>query len=87
MKSIIEEIFYGNRGNIESINFGEDYQNAHTKECELFEKMENVLNEKQKKMLNKIFWARCGTEAEAVKAAYTEGFKLGLSIAAECLTK
>lgn len=87
MKSVIEEIFYGNRGNIESLKFGEDYNEAHTKECELFKKMENGLNDKQKKMLNKIFWARCETEAEAVKTAYTEGFKLGLSIAAECLIK
>lgn len=87
MKSIIEDIYYGNRGGAEDIDFGKVYFDAQSKACTLYEKMEKGLNEKKKKLLSKIFWADVEQEAEAVKAAYIEGFKIGFNIAVECLTK
>lgn len=87
MKSILEEIYHGNRGNAESIDFGEAYRKAQSKGCDLLEKMEKGLSEKQKKLLIKIFWSGAEQEAEAVKAVYIEGFKIGFNIAVECLTK
>lgn len=87
MKSILEEIYYGNRGNAESLEFGDAYRKALTEGCEIYEKLEKGLNKKQKKLLSKLFWSDSEQEAEAVKAVYIEGFKIGFNIAVECLTK
>ena len=85
MQSILEEIYYGNRGNAESIDLGKAYRKAQSKGCDLFEKMEKGLSEKKKKLLTKLFWSGAEQEAEAIKSAYKEGFKIGLLLAFECL--
>lgn len=87
MQSILEEIYYGNRGSAENIKFGKDYFDAQSRGADIWEKLEKGLNKRQKKILTKMYWSECEQEAEAVKAAYMEGFKIGFNIAVECLTK
>lgn len=87
MKSILEEIYYGNRGSSENLEFGEAYHKALSEGCEIYEKLEKSLNKRQKKLLVKLFWSDSEQEAEAVKAVYIEGFKIGFRIAVECLTE
>ncbi len=87
MKLIFEKIYYGNSGNAESLEFGDAYRKALTEGCEIYKKSEKGLNKKQKNLLSKLFWSDSEPEAEAVKAVYIEGFKIGFNIAVECLTK
>ncbi|MDE7087784.1 MAG: hypothetical protein K2O67_06295 [Clostridia bacterium] len=87
MKSILEEIYFGNRGQFDNIDFGKAYFEAQAKYCKLFDKLEKRLNVKQKKLLNNLYWAGGEQEGEAALASYKEGFKIGFLIAVECFTK
>lgn len=87
MYSIIEEIYYGKRGNLDNIDFGEAYKKALSESTVISEKLERGLSEREKKLLNKLIGTDAEQEEEAVKAVYIEGFKIGFNIAVECLTK
>lgn len=87
MQSIIEEIFYGRRGQSENIELGEEYHKLGGEGLEIYNKFYPTLTEEQKKMFDDIFWTEAGQEAENVRIHYVEGFKIGFLIAVECFTK
>ncbi len=85
MKSVIEEIYYGNCKNYETIELSEEYWKVNKKYGELYEKLEEGLNEEQKKLLNDLYVQSAGLEGEAACTHFKEGFKMGLLIAIEAL--
>ncbi len=87
MKSTIEEIFFGKRGNYEKIELGEEYWRLVSDNSELCKAFEKSLTDNQKKQFNEIIENSGGMEAEAARAHYTEGFKIGLLVAVESFTK
>lgn len=87
MHSIIEEIFYGKRGQADNIEMGEEYTKLGAEGMEIYNKFYPTLTPEQKKQFDDMFWADAGQEAECVRAHYIEGFKVGFLIAVECFTK
>lgn len=83
MKSILEEIYYCKRGNSEVIEASEEYWKVHKKYEEIYEKLEEGLNDKQKKLLDELFVQGGGLEGEMALSHFKEGFKLGLLVAVE----
>ena len=87
MQSIIEEIFYGNRGRTEDLDYGEEYAKLNDECAEIYGKLSSTFSEEQKKLFDDLTWAESGQQAECERANYVEGFKIGFLIAVECLTK
>lgn len=86
MKSIIEEIFYGNKNHYEKIDYGEDYSKITSKYLKLCDTFCRGLTEEQKSMFNELTTLDLEGDVEAVRAHYIEGFKMGFLIAVECLS-
>lgn len=86
MKSVLEEIYYGERGNCENLELSEGYKAANSKYGELMEMLEKNLDEEQRLKLKEIFYASAEAENEAALTHFKEGFKLGMQIALEVLT-
>lgn len=87
MQSIIEEIFYGNRGQAEHIEYGKEYEKLCEQGLEIYNKFYPTLTAEQKKQFDDILNAEAGQAAEGELAFYTEGFKIGFLIAVECFAK
>lgn len=87
MQSIIEEILYGNRGQIENLDYGKEYDRLSEEGLKIYDKFYPTLTKKQKKQFDNIFNVEAGQAAEAERAVYIEGFKIGFLIAVECFTK
>ena len=87
MHSIIEEIFYGNRGQTENLDLGEEYKRLGKESKIIYDKFYPTLTPEQKKLFDDMLWVDAGKEAECVRANYVEGFKIGFLIAVECFTK
>lgn len=87
MQSIIEEIYFGNRGQSENIKFGEDYKKSAAESLEIFNKMYPTFTDGQKKLFDAL--QRSDGEQSAISecANFVEGFKVGFLIAVECFTK
>ena len=85
MKSIIEEIYYGNRGDYNTIKAGEKYFKVKERYCEIHDKLEEGLNEEQKQLLDDLFIQSGGLEGEFACSHFKEGFKLGMLVAFEVL--
>lgn len=83
MKSIIEEIYYGNCENHETIKPSEEYWNIHKEYGKIYEKLEEGLNEEQKQLLSDLYVEGGGLEGEMACTHFKEGFKMGLLIAVE----
>ena len=82
--SIIEDIYYGRCGNAESVKLNEEYKNASREASELYDKLNNVLNEDGKTDLEKIWYLSSVMEGERSKELFKEGLKIGLLLSAEC---
>ncbi|MDE6557984.1 MAG: hypothetical protein K2K39_02645 [Clostridia bacterium] len=87
MQSIIEEIFYGKRGQADKIEPGEEYHKLGEQSLEIYNKFYSTLTPEQKKLCDDIYSIDAAREVEDVRAHYIEGFKIGFLIAVECLTK
>lgn len=87
MQSIIEDIYYGKRGNAEAVKMNEKYWEVSNAVAEMSKEFMKTLNEEQKKKFIELSWVVPGTEAENALSHYIEGFKIGFNIAVECLTK
>ncbi len=83
-KSIIKEVFYGNRGSSDSMR-------ATDKELELiknvlkaYEAMSKTFTNEQKQLYEKFIDAKETAFCEEAENYYVEGFKLGLLMGIEC---
>ena len=84
MKSIIEELYYGN-WSVENLKTSEEYRKI-CDECDKLQKeIEKHLNEEQRKNLFDLVLKTGGLEGEAACSHFKEGFKMGLLIAFEAL--
>lgn len=83
--SIIEEIYYGNRGNGECVAQSEAYGKTQGKLGEAYKKLEKTLNEEQKAQLDEISGLEIELESEAAVAYYKEGLKTGILLGIESL--
>lgn len=81
--SEIEEIFLNAKGYHENIKPNEEYF-EHIKKCaDLSEKLNANLSDDQKLLLTKLIDEQGGLEYESNITHFAEGFKLGLTLAAE----
>ena len=83
MKSIIEEIYLGKRGNHNCIKPSEEYRKIHVELNKHYEDLKNQLSEKQKAMLDELDCKMAELSAEHSITNFIEGFKLGMLIAIE----
>lgn len=87
MQSVIDEMFFGKRGYQNVIKDDDEYEKALKEVCELTEKINKGLNERQRKELMQLSDALGKLDAEISLIHYREGFKAGLLIAVECFTE
>ena len=87
MKSIIEEIYIGNRGSCDTIKAGEKYFKVKEKYCKIYDKLEEGLNDGQKQLLDDLFMQSGGLEGELACSHFKEGFKLGMLVAIEVFSE
>ena len=83
MKSVLRDIYHGDQKNIENFKESEEYKEVQRKYGELYEKLEEGLNEEQKKILDDLYLLSGGLESEASCTWFKEGFKMGMLIAVE----
>ena len=83
MKSVIEDIYLGRRGDTDTIEPSEEYWKVHKEVGKQYEALESQLNEEQKRMLEELYLTMGGLECEQGSTHFKEGFKLGLLVAIE----
>ncbi len=83
MKSIIEEIYLGKRGNHASIKPSEEYKKKSKEVVRIYDDLKNQLSEKHKAMLAELDSEMVGLSAEHCITNFKEGFKLGMLLVAE----
>lgn len=83
MTSIIEQIYYGNRGQGEQIESSKEYKIASGKSAEICKSLETTLTDSQKEEFDKFCELSMEMESEAARAFFKEGFKLGILIGEE----
>lgn len=83
MKSIIEEIFNGNRGTFENLKLSENHKKLLDGYCAAMEKLNQSLSDEQKEELNNIDGLLCRMLDDNTIEIYTEGFKIGLLVGLE----
>lgn len=84
MKSVIEEIYYGNIE--EKYKTSEEYGKICGECDKLYKEIEKHLNEEQREILWNFSLKNASLEGEAACAHFKEGFKMGLLVAIEALT-
>lgn len=85
MKSVIEEIYLGRRGNCDSIEESEEYLRVNKEAAALCEEFEKALSDGQKQVFENIHYLLSRLEAEAGLTRFKEGFRLGVLAATEAL--
>ena len=85
MKSIIREIYLGNRGVLETVKMSDEYWEIMNKVADLNDELWEVLSEAQRDKLSEMSLLTSGLEYENSIVHYVEGFKIGMLTALECL--
>lgn len=83
MTSIIEQIYYGNRGQGENIEMSKKYRVAAGKMADLCDNLKATLTDSQKEEFDKFCELDMEMESEAARTYFKEGFKLGILIGEE----
>lgn len=83
MKSVIEDIFTGRRGNVEAVNPSAEYWLIHERFVGLCARPEETMTKEQKNAFIELQAAAGGLEGEQSLTHFKEGFKLGLLLAFE----
>ena len=83
MKSILEEIYFGRRGDFEKIVVDERYEKADEKYSKIYNELVTGLNESQRQILDKLVDATAGLEIAIGCSHFKEGFKIGVLVAVE----
>lgn len=84
MKSIIKQIFYGNKGHYETIKLTEKYKKMLNKVIIYDEKLRRGLTNKQLHLYQQTNDAIEELHNVSIDNHFVEGFKLGLLIGIEC---
>ena len=87
MKSILDDIYFGERGHCETIKISEKYKQIKKEYAKIYDTLENGLNDEQKQLLDELFLQSGGLESELACTHFKEGFKLGMLIALEILSE
>ncbi|MDE7163271.1 MAG: hypothetical protein K2O44_04230 [Clostridia bacterium] len=85
MKSIIEEIYFGKRGCVETVKMSNAYWKANNTVADMTEEYKKTFNEAQQQRFLEFCDAYALLSAESSLSHYTEGFKIGFLVALECL--
>ena len=83
MKSAIEQIFMGQRGDGQKIKPTQKYWESFKKFSAEYDKLAAELNEEQKQWLENIYNFVCEMEEEAEFSHYREGVKIGILLGVE----
>lgn len=83
MKSIIKEIFYGNRGHTDAIKMNDECREILDKIVDKYEEITKVMTDEQKEMFKVFCGLRDNMEAEATDMYFIEGVKLGILLGIE----
>lgn len=84
-KSVIKDIFYGNRGNLETIKMTKEVENLYGVFSDAYDEFVKELTPQQLAILETCMEARENVLSEEIDVFYIEGFKLGLRIGIECM--
>lgn len=84
--SIIDDIYFAKRGNLESINLNDKEKQLYEKQDTLIKKLKSELSDSRQSLLNEIFELQTGINFETQKARFKEGMKIGLLLGAESLS-
>lgn len=84
--SIIEDIYFAKRGNLESINLNGQEKQFYEKQDILIKKFKSDLSDSQQSLFNEIFELQTRIDFETQKACFKEGMKIGLLLGVESLS-
>ncbi len=82
-KSAIKELYYGNCTRFDSLNVSKNYKKLSDKNSKSIDRLSEVLNEEQKKLLNEIVDTEIEIGADWAELNFIEGVKLGLRLGTE----
>ena len=83
MKSIIKEIFYGERGNCDNYKASEEYYKTLEKVSKLHKEIINGLSDEQKENFEIFCKLQDNLEVETADAHFIEGVKIGILLGIE----
>lgn len=83
--SIIEEIFYGNRGNGQCVKQSNEEIKLNHQCNELYNDLIKTFNDGQKEQLDKLLNYEGDIDAETAVTYFKEGVKIGLLLLCECM--
>jgi len=83
MKSMIKEIYYGNRGNTDAVKLSEQYTKLLSKAVDLREELEKEMTEEMKAKFGEFCDLLNESEAESSDCYYIEGVKVGILLGVE----
>ena len=83
-KSVIREVYYGNRGRFDLIETTEEYKKLSDKTSEAMDELCKGLPPEQKAKFNAVCDFIADENSEYEDTVFAEGFKLGLMIGIEC---
>lgn len=86
MQSILDDLYYCNHPNCENYKATDEYWRYHQEMSDIYDKIKDLLSKEDKYLLDELYNAYGGCEAEQTLTGYKKGFKLGLRIAIEALT-
>ena len=87
MKSIIKEIYMGTSGFAGTVKMSDTYQETSKIVSEMTDEYKKMFNEEEQRKFLEFCDMYTLLSAENALTHYKEGFKLGLLLAFECLTK
>lgn len=83
MRTVIEEIFDGEKYRTENIVRSEKYKQMQKTADVFYRQFIDTLSEEQKNMFEEVYNQIIGLEAEQSNTSFIQGFKLGLNVAIE----
>lgn len=83
MKSVIKEIFYGNRGQVHNVKMNEEYLKIVDKISDLQGIVINNLSTEKKSEIDELFDLTESLSAEIADIHFIEGVKLGMLLVIE----
>ncbi len=86
-KSVIEDLYYCRRGNVQYIKNSEEYLKILNEVNQLYGQLVKILDEESRKVLKRLMDLNTEMEAEADLENFKEGLKIGILLGGECFGK
>nr|MDE7439252.1 hypothetical protein [Clostridia bacterium] len=83
MKSIIKEIFYGERGNCDNYKTSEEYSKILEKVNKLYKEIKSVLTAEKREEFETLCKLQGDLEVETADEHFIEGVKIGILLGIE----